>query len=95
MLRHPTPPGPNDPPEYPDVTASVTVYRVNVLEDRLTKVDDKVDDVQKRVIKVETAMGTLATKSQVYMLVAVTCGIAILSIVAHVGLRLLASSPTP
>lgn len=53
------------------------------------ELDTKLGDVQTRVVKIEANMENKATKSQVYMLVAVTAGIAVLSMLGYIELRLL------
>lgn len=84
----PVPPTPSEPPPARE-NGTVLQFRVQELERRVGGTEDTLADVQQRVIAIEERMREVATKSQVAYLVAIVAGLAILTILGHVALRLL------
>lgn len=85
----PAPPTSAPPRQRGGPNTDVTVFRVGELERRMGEMDSKLADVQTRVVRIESALENKATKEQVYMLGAVTAGIALLTLLVHVVLRFL------
>ncbi len=81
----------------------LTRHRLGELERRMTALDDKVDDISKTCVRIETALKNVAdktsvaqiettlkdvaTKTYVLQAFAITIGLFLLTIVGHVAVR--------
>ncbi len=69
----------------------ILAYRVGEIERRLDSLEAKVDSINSTVIEINTTLKSLATKTYVLTIFGVTGGVAVVTLIAHLLIRVLPS----